>query len=234
MTIRTRGLVLPLLSMLLAAAGCASAHGTMPMAPAPAERLGMDLPTPHDGGPRARGQARELVRQVRLELVAERPVALEPRVRQVVEGTGGYVEHTRANEGDRLHMVLRVPAASLDAVLAELGTLGEVADRQVTSHDVTEQSADLDARLRNLVAVRDRLRQHLQAAANVQEIMAVERELTQVQTEIERLESARERLRAQVAMARVELNVRQRRVLGPLGLLVAGTGWLIGKLFVIR
>jgi len=46
---------------------------------------------------------------------------------------------------------------------------------------------DLDARLANLVAVRDRLQEHLARSTNVSEVIEVERELARLQGDIDSL-----------------------------------------------
>ncbi|HEX5725213.1 MAG TPA: DUF4349 domain-containing protein [Longimicrobiaceae bacterium] len=191
-------------------------------------------PAPAGAGEGASVDERLLVQRVSLELEAERPAEAAAQVEAVTRGVGGYVESATAREAKRVHLVLRIPAASLDSVLAAVSRLGEVEDRRVSALDVTEESTDLEARLQNLVAVRDRLRQHLQRAGGVQDVIAVERELARVQTEIDALEARLKRLRTDVAMSQVTLDIHRKRVLGPLGLLLAGLGWLIGKLFVIQ
>jgi hypothetical protein len=113
-------------------------------------------------------------------------------------------------------------------------TLGDVESRTITASDVTEQLVDLDARLNALRATRDRLRQLLERADEVQDVISVERELGRVQGELESLEGRLELLRTQVAMSELSLRMTQEPVLGPLGAILAGAASLIGKLFVIR
>jgi len=196
---------------------------TSPAAPPPA-------PSPVS----ARADDREIIRRASMEMEAKRPAEAARRVDAITRGAGGRVEESVDREEKRVTMVLRVPAAALDAVLDSVARLGKVKDRQVSALDVTEQTADLQARLQNQVAVRDRLRQHLQRAAAVQDVIAVERELARVQTDIDLLEGQLRALRSNVAMSRVELDIHRPRVLGPLGLIVAGVARVIGKLFVIQ
>lgn len=177
---------------------------------------------------------RLLVRRAELELVAPEPGALTPRVEEITRAAGGYVASSLVSEGRVLRMSLRVPSPALDSTLAALSTLAEVERRQVSALDVTDQVFDLEARLRNLRAVRDRLRQHLERAAAVGDVIQVERELTRVQGEIEVLEGRLGRLREDASLSHIGLEVRRKRVLGPLGQVVAGAVWLVSRLFVIR
>jgi hypothetical protein len=218
-----RSLCLPLL---LLTTGCAR----MAVAAAPAPS-----PPPVAG---ARAEAlpsveRRLVQRASVRIIVEDPAALAPEAQSVAERMGGYVESAVAEER-RLTVAVRVPSPQLSAFLDTVERWGEVRERRVTSEDVTEQAVDLEARVRNLTAVRDRLRAYLARAGEIQDIIAVERELARVQSELEGLESRLTRLQTEVALSRVTLELERRRVLGPLGALVAGTAWVISRLFIIR
>jgi hypothetical protein len=175
-----------------------------------------------------------LVRRAELELTARQPDSIAPRATEITRAAGGYVASSVLAEGRRLRMSLRVPATALEPTLAALSALGEVERRELSALDVTEQVFDLEARLQNLRAVRDRLRQYLQRATAVGDVIEVERELTRVQGDIEVLEGRLKRLRDEAALSQITLDVHQKRVLGPLGQLLAGIAWFISKLFVIR
>jgi hypothetical protein len=177
---------------------------------------------------------RLLVHRAELGLVAAEPAALARRVAEITEGSGGHVVASLVSEGRVLRATLRVPAGALEPTLDALSGLGRVSRREVSARDVTEQVFDVEARLRSLRAVRERLRQHLERAEGVRDLIEVERELTRVQGEIEMLEGRAGRLRGDAALAQVELVVRRETVLGPLGWLLHGVVTLISKLFVIR
>ena len=219
---------LPALAIFLSVAGCSS-HASSPAAPVPLQA------SAEAGAPQQLPRAeRQLVRRAELELTAREPDSIAPRATEITRGAGGYVASSVLEEGSRLRMSLRVPSAALEPTLAALSALGEVERREISALDVTEQLYDLEARLQNLRAVRDRLRQYLQRANAVGDVTEVERELTRVQGDIEVLEGRLKRLREDTALSQITLDVHQKRVLGPLGQLLAGVAWLIGKLFVIR
>ena len=177
--------------------------------------------------------ARLLVRRAAMDVVVEDVPRAAARAQAVLVGSNGYVE--RGQRSDRsASFTLRVPERSLDAVLDSLATLGSVASRTVSAEDVTEQSIDLDARLQSLIATRDRLRQLHEKATTVGEVLAVEHELARVEGEVESLEGRLKHLRSSAALATIELSVRRRIVLGPLGVIAQGLGTLISKLFVWR
>lgn len=222
--------ILPALAILLAGAGCSSSGPRpMPVPPLPREA------SAQGGAPRQLPPAeRLLVRRAELELTAREPDSIAPRATEITRAAGGYVASSVVEEGRRLRMSLRVPSPALEPTLAALSTLAEVERRELSALDVTDQVFDLEARLQNLRAVRDRLRQHLQRAAAVGDVIEVERELTRVQGDVEVLEGRLKRLREDTALSQITLDVHQKRVLGPLGQLLAGIAWVISKLFVIR
>jgi len=219
---------LPALALLLSVAGCSS-HASSPAAPVPVPA------SAEAGAPQQQPQGeRQLVRRAELALTAHGLDTIAPRATEITRGAGGYVASSVLEEGRTLRMSLRVPSTTLEPTLAALSALGEVKRREISALDVTEQLYDLEARLQNLRAVRDRLRQYLQRANAIGDVIEVERELTRVQGDIEVLEGRLKRLREDTALSQITLEVRQKLVLGPLGQLLAGIAWLVSKLFVIR
>lgn len=182
----------------------------------------------------APGDERLLIRTASMTIEVERVADAETGIVALTQRVGGFVENSSRDDDDRARFTLRVPSTSLDGTLDSLGRLGRVRDRAVRASDVTADARDLDARIANLRATRDRLRQLVERAADVGDIAAVERELGRVQGELDTLEARQKGLRSDVALARVTVDVRRRRVLGPLGLALAGAAWVVEKLFVWR
>jgi predicted nucleic acid-binding Zn-ribbon protein len=158
----------------------------------------------------------------------------QARLERAVGALGGQVARVEAREDERADYVIRVPADRLAAAMDSAAALGRVESRTVSAEDVTERVLDAEARLGALRASRDRLRQLVERAATVQDVVAVERELARVQGELESLEARLNALRGQVAMSELAVGLRRPPVLGPLGLLLGGALRLIGKLFVWR
>jgi len=177
--------------------------------------------------------ARMLVRRAAMDVVVDDVARAAARAQAVLVASGGYVE--RGERAERsASFTLRIPEKSLDATLDSLATLGSVASRRVSAEDVTEEAIDLDARLQSLLASRDRLRKLHDSAATVTEVITVERELARVQGEVDSLEGRLKHLRGAASLASVDLSIRKRIVLGPLGVIAKGIGAVITKLFVWR
>lgn len=176
---------------------------------------------------------RMLVWTASLSLVVNDPAAAAARAAEIAEKSGGYVEEKSSYEST-IGMKLRVPAKALPSALDALGTLGSVSSRFVSAQDVTESCIDLEARLKNASALRDRLKALVEQAKDVKDVLAIETELTRVQSEVDSMEGRLKAMKGRVALAEVSLDIRRQRILGPVGLLFQGLGWTIGKLFVIQ
>lgn len=115
----------------------------------------------------------------------------------------------------------------------ELSELGSVESRTVSSDDVTQQHQDIGVRLKNARALRSRLRDLLTRATDVEDVLAIERELTRVQSEIESMEFQLRDLDSRIELSRLTVRLQRKRVLGPLGYLGYGIWWGFKKLFVL-
>jgi hypothetical protein len=93
---------------------------------------------------------------------------------------GGYLV-TRSDNA----ITVRIPADRFAEAVDEIARTGDILTQNVTAQDVTAEFRDLETRLRNLDAVRDRLAKLLDQAKTVQDAITVERELERVTTEIE-------------------------------------------------
>jgi hypothetical protein len=152
----------------------------------------------------------------------------------LIKDAGGYVENSSVRGEKSASLTLRVPSDRLDAVLDGLAGLGRELDRKVAAQDVTEIVLDLEAKLKNKIALRDRLRALLEKATNVNEVLVVEEQLTRIQSEIDSMEGRLKHLKGRVRLSIVTLELRRTRILGPLGYLGKGLVWLVSKLFVIQ
>lgn len=155
-------------------------------------------------------------------------------VSSVIEKIGGFVENKNINGEKSANLQLRVPSNNLTSIVDELAKLGNEKNRNIFSEDVTEQYIDTDARLKNALALRDTLRELLEKAKEVKDILEIERELTRVQSDIDSMEGRLKKLKGQIDFASINLHLEQKTILGPLGFASKGIGWFIKKLFILR
>ena len=127
-----------------------------------------------------------------------------------VAGMGGYVAESSTSRSDERPagaLVLRVPAAQFDTLMADLRRLGKVVAEDSKGVDVGGQVADIDARLNALRATRDKLTAILGDAGSIDETLMVQDRITGVQTQIEQLEGQQRVLADQVAMSSVTVSL---------------------------
>lgn len=147
---------------------------------------------------------------------------------------GGYVESQSGNGDSDAYLKLRIPKKSFVHAVGSMEALGDVTYRCVENEDVTEQFVDTEARLKNRIVLRDRLRKLLDQATEVKDILAIETELNRVQGDIDSMEARIKALQGRVDLAVLDLQLHRKQVLGPLGYVFKGLFWTVGKLFVIR
>ena len=173
--------------------------------------LGESLP---DVGPR-------VIKTADVSLEIDRG-ALQDSIRQVVEvarTNGGFVLSTsiRDESGHRGTVVLRVPAERFESALAGAEAIGDVTSERVAGGDVSQEFVDLEARLRNFEAQESVLLKLMARSTSVADTLRVQRELQDVQLEIERLRGRLRYLRDQTDLSTITLDLDEA------GATVAGT-----------
>lgn len=178
--------------------------------------------------------SQQLIRRGRIGVQVHTLRDARARLERSTAAVGGQVTRATVEERERAEYLIQVPPDRLDALMDSVAALGEVEARSVGVEDVTDRVIDAQSRLTSLRASRERLRQLLDRAATVQDVVTVERELARIQAEIESLEARLAALQARVAMADLSVTLRQWPVLGPLGVVAAGVGTAVRKLFIWR
>lgn len=107
---------------------------------------------------------------------------------------------------------IRVSPPKYEPLLSSLVELGESTHRVESSQDVTAEAVDLDARIRNKTQEESRLLKHLETSTgNLPEILLVEKELSRVREELERMQGQRNLLKDRVDWATINLRLIQHR-----------------------
>jgi len=131
-------------------------------------------------------------------------------IRSLAEHYGGYVASSNKymyDEEVRAEIVIRVPKDKFHAAIQEIESYGKVLNENVNSEDITQQYIDLKARLSNLQHQEKRLLEILELAKNVDEILAIEKELERVRGEIESLQGQINYLERNVEMSIISINL---------------------------
>ncbi|KYF47610.1 hypothetical protein BE08_05580, partial [Sorangium cellulosum] len=135
------------------------------------------------------------------------------RLRTAIEEHGGYVSDARVHGGPHHSASLeaRIPSARVGAFRAVVASVGEVVSDAEKAEDVTEQRADIGARLRNARAQEKRLLDLLSdRTGSLADVIAVEGQLASVRQTIEQIEAQERLLEGQIAYATVKLSITTR------------------------
>lgn len=142
-------------------------------------------------------------------------------VRGAVKDLGGYVARAQSSgekESRRADLELKVPSDKLAALRTALVDAGSIESESETAEDVTDQQADLKARVRNAHAEEKRLLDLLSdKTGSLADIIAAEKALSDVRERVERLEAADAALDGQIAYADVKLHLQPKRIAEPSG-----------------
>lgn len=111
------------------------------------------------------------------------------QIQELVTKWESYISREEESENDeRINnsLTIKVPVSHFDdAVSAISGLKGKMLVKQISSEDVTGQIIDVRSRTEAKKRVRLRYLDMLQKAKNIEEIIQVEREVNQIQEEIE-------------------------------------------------
>ncbi|MCC6795464.1 MAG: DUF4349 domain-containing protein [Candidatus Hydrogenedentes bacterium] len=105
---------------------------------------------------------------------------------------------------------VRVPADKFDQSMLSLESLGKVLNKQVSTEDVTEEYVDTESRTRNLKKTEERLLDHLNRAAELEDILRVENELTRVREQIERMDGRLRYLTNRVSFSTISITLQEK------------------------
>jgi hypothetical protein len=105
---------------------------------------------------------------------------------------------------------LRVPAPELQAALEAMRALGRVQTETQSGEEVTQQHADLVARLQNARETEARLRQILnERTGKMKDVLDVEEKISETRGEIEQMDAQQKALEHRVDFATVELTLTE-------------------------
>ncbi|SPE99543.1 DUF4349 domain-containing protein [Streptomyces sp. MA5143a] len=147
--------------------------------------------------------------------VKDVPKALD-EARTVTENAGGFVgdeSTTRDDKGrERTRVVLRVPAEKYEEVLTALAGTGRLIERKAKAEDVTEQVVDVESRIRTQRASVARIRELMDRATKISDVVTLEGELSTRQADLESLLARQKSLKDRTSLATVKLSLSETAV----------------------
>lgn len=205
----SKKLLAVVLSLLVAilASGCAAEKA------APATR-GSHADAPAAVGPNVPPSERSRIVTMDVAITVDHFDDALARLRASVDRSGGYVSDLRASGAkgeETAHLEIRVPADRAQSVRGSLGELGEVTNASEKVEDVTEQRADIEARLANAKVQEKRLLEIMASkSGSIADLVESEKELARVRENVERLEAQQRSLKGKIDLATIHVSLAQR------------------------
>ena len=139
-------------------------------------------------------------------------------LRAKAEELGGYVDVSSVEglpftqsegSGRRGNMQIRVPQAQYETLLAYVNQLGEVTSSEESVANITQQYTETQIRADNLKAQIARLQELVSQAENIEDLIALESQLSSVTSDLESLETQLQHMDQQVAYSTVSVAVTE-------------------------
>lgn len=194
----------------IAAGGGAADSGTGEKAAAPG--TDMQAPTQYgQSGAKAPVFDRAIIYTGQITVRVEHVDVSAEQIRSLATSSGGFVASEKSASGDggrsQSTITIRVPAAKFGDILDQIGKAGDELDRSISTEDVTEQVADLDAQITATRTSVDSVRRLLAQATDLNQILLLEKELTTRQATLDSLVGKKRRLDEQVALSTVTVSL---------------------------
>ncbi|MGW0905515.1 DUF4349 domain-containing protein [Streptomyces sp. NPDC002853] len=147
--------------------------------------------------------------------VKDVPKALD-EARAVAVDAGGVVgDETTDRDGrghERSRVVLRVPQDRYDEVLTSLEGTGKLIERKAKAQDVTDQVVDVESRVKSQRASVARVRELMDKATKLSDVVTLEGELSSRQSELEALLAQQSSLKDRTSMSTITLSLSETAV----------------------
>jgi hypothetical protein len=173
----------------------AAAQGAQPAQPVPAAVPAQD----------------KLVVEAWIRLQADNVAGAAAAVAARVEADGGRVVSSNLEGSERsassAALELRVPPGKAAGFLGWLGTVGVIESRRTLASDVGKIMFDQELELKNLELTMTRLQKLVEKDVPIKELLEIEREMTRVRGEIERVKGEQRWLADRVELATVTLSI---------------------------
>lgn len=159
---------------------------------------------------------RMVIRTAYLALVVDDVSTALSRITDLAAARGGFVVNSNIQEDqNRLYASIsfRVDAKQFSDTIQALRNMAvDVKSESTTGEDVTSQYTDLNSQLRNLEASEAQLLELMKQAGKVDEILNVQRELTNTRGQIEQIKGQMQYLEQSSSLALINANLEQSKL----------------------
>jgi len=180
--------------------------GDVAMAPKTASSL---LPIPRQEAAPVETQDRLVVQESSLSLVVKDVREVGDKITGKAQEVGGYMVSSslsKPEDAPYANVIVRVPADKLkEAIEYFRGLAVKVASENLYGYDVTDEYVDIEARLSTLNKTKAKFEEILKTASKVADILEVNRELINLQEQIDNLKGRQKYLEQTAKLAKISV-----------------------------
>jgi hypothetical protein len=136
-------------------------------------------------------QSQLVIKESYLSLVVKDVGKTQKKIIEATQKLGGFMVQSNLDnpqQAPTATIVIRIPAKKLDQALNDFKKLAvKVVSENISGTDVTEEYTDIEARLNTLYKTKTKFEEIMEKASRVQDILEVQRELINLQQQIDAL-----------------------------------------------
>lgn len=157
---------------------------------------------------------RKIIYNTSVGLVVKNYHDFEQQIAGLVSQHGGFIASSRTdrryNDRQSGTWVVRIPTTQYSDFLAGVTGLGFAESREENAQDVTEEYVDIEARIKNKRTLEGRVVKMLEERpGKLADVLEIERELSRIREELERMEGRLRYLKDRTSLATVTINSRE-------------------------
>ncbi|WP_051208743.1 DUF4349 domain-containing protein [Butyrivibrio sp. WCD3002] len=157
---------------------------------------------------------RKLITNISVDVETQEFDALVKFIKEKTEQLGGYIESENINNNSYNSrserygsLTLRIPEAKLDGFMSSVDEKSHIKSQNRSVKDVTLTYADLEGHKKALLKEQDQLLTLMEKAESVEDIITIQDKLTDVQYQLESMESQLRTFDNQVSYSTVEMSI---------------------------
>ena len=132
------------------------------------------------------------------------------------ESTSGQAPTTSHASGRRSYFVFRIPVDNYEAFIGEVSAVGVLESKDLYTDDISFNYYDNESRIAVLEEEQARLMDHLKNATEMEDVIVLESQLSDVLYQLDQLKGNRRGMDNQVEYANVSVTLYERTVAGNL------------------
>lgn len=159
---------------------------------------------------------RKLVKTVSLYIQTKEYEKYLAALRTAIDTVGGYIEQSSSNsngffdDGNRhANITARIPSDKLDAFVLSAGENGKIVNKNENISDVTLDYVDTESRIKALKTERDTLMKLLNEAGSLENVIAIQTRISEVNYQLESYESQLRVLENRVSYSIVSMEISE-------------------------